>query len=315
MRKLLLSFLLLLAPAIQAGTPKKCLLVMSYHQGYEWNDGIEKGVRGVIQGRCKLKVFYMDTKRNTSEAWGKRQALMAKNVIAMYRPDVVIATDDNASRYLVKPYFRDARLPFVFCGINWTAEEYGYPYRNTTGMIEVAPVNAMIKRMRVIVPGVRRGMFLSSNTRTEHKDFERFRRIYAAHGIRLDAVFVNSLNSWKSAYLDGQRYDFLLIGNNAGIKGWNKGIAAAFARKHARKLSTSFYDWMMPYTIFALTKRPEEQGIWAGKSALAILSGIKPADIPVVVNRRWDLWINASILKSTGIRFPDYLLYRARMFK
>ncbi len=311
--KRLLLLLLLLPMSVMAG--KKCLLVMSYHKGYEWNDGIERAVRRELHGRCELKVFYMDTKRNTSEEWGKQQAIRAKNLIGMFRPDVVIASDDNASRYLVKPYYRNARLPFVFCGINWSADEYGYPYRNTTGMIEIAPVASMIKHLRVLIPNVRHGIYLSSNTRTEHKDYERFRSIFSSHGIQLDAAFVSSMASWKTVYLKAQKFDFVLIGNNAGITDWDSKEISVFALGNAQRLSVSFYQWMMPYSAFALTKRPEEQGSWAGKTALAILSGLKPSDIPVVVNRHWDMWVNPAFFGKIGMRVPVHMQYRARLWK
>ena len=45
----------------------------------------------------------------------------AKAEIDAFKPDVVIAADDNASKYLIEPYFKDAALPFVFCGVNWDA--------------------------------------------------------------------------------------------------------------------------------------------------------------------------------------------------
>ena len=69
-------------------------------------------------------IFRMDTKRNTDEEFKKTAALKAKAEIEASKPDVVIAADDNASKYLIQPYFKDASLPFVFCGVNW--DEKGF---------------------------------------------------------------------------------------------------------------------------------------------------------------------------------------------
>ena len=52
----------------------KCMLVMSYHQGYEWNDGVQRGVETVLKDKCELKIFYMDTKRNKSDAHAENMA-------------------------------------------------------------------------------------------------------------------------------------------------------------------------------------------------------------------------------------------------
>ena len=35
-------------------------------------------------------------------------------------------------------FFDDADLPVVFCGVNWDAATYGYPFKNATGIVEVA---------------------------------------------------------------------------------------------------------------------------------------------------------------------------------
>ena len=45
---------------------KKCLFVSSYRQGYEWSDGVERGLRSVVEGKCEYRQFDMDTKRRKS---------------------------------------------------------------------------------------------------------------------------------------------------------------------------------------------------------------------------------------------------------
>ena len=120
---------------------KKVLFIDSYHQGYAWSDGVTKGVQIKMKDTgVQLKVLRMDTKRNSSDDFKKEAAKKAVSVIKEFEPDVVIAADDNASKFLIKPYYKDAELPFVFCGVNWDAKVYGYPYKNVTGMVEVAPI-------------------------------------------------------------------------------------------------------------------------------------------------------------------------------
>ena len=120
---------------VPVNAAKRVLYVDSYHQGYEWSDGVTEGVRSVLDNTgVDLKIFRMDTKRNTDEAYKKKAALQAKELIASFHPDVVIASDDNASKYLIMNYFKDADLPFVFCGVNYNADDYGFPYSNVTGM-------------------------------------------------------------------------------------------------------------------------------------------------------------------------------------
>ncbi|MCX9009588.1 MAG: hypothetical protein OIN66_00560, partial [Candidatus Methanoperedens sp.] len=99
---------------------KKILYIDSYHAGYEWSDGETRGIEKILNDTgVELKILRMDTKRNDSDAFGKQAGLKAKSVIEEFKPDVVIASDDPAFKYVIMPYYRDATLPFVFCGINW----------------------------------------------------------------------------------------------------------------------------------------------------------------------------------------------------
>ncbi|MFM1892820.1 MAG: hypothetical protein RLZ44_1897, partial [Pseudomonadota bacterium] len=41
----------------------RCLYISSYHQGYAWSDGVERGLRQGLEGQCELRQFDMDTKR------------------------------------------------------------------------------------------------------------------------------------------------------------------------------------------------------------------------------------------------------------
>ena len=293
---------------------KNCVYVSSYHQGYEWNDGIQKGIEDVLLGKCDLKIYYLDTKRNPGEVWARFQAKKVRDQILLDKPDVVIVSDDNASRYLVVPYFKNSPIPFVFCGLNWTMKEYNYPYRNATGMIEVAPIKPIIKQLRNIQPKVKIGLYLSSDVISEHKDYRQYKKIFKSKGIQLKAVFVKSFRNWINEYKNAQQYDFIFLGNNAGINDWFKPEAERVVRESGRKISLTVYKWMLPYSALALTKLPEEQGQWAAKVALSILNGRRPDSIPVVYNRHWDMWINTDILNRLKIRI-SYLLYqRAKHF-
>ena len=288
-----------------------CLYVSSYHTGYEWNDGIERGIEETLAGKCKLDKFYMDTKRNPSKEFIQSAALKAKAYIEETGPDVVIACDDNASKFLIKPHYRDAKLPFVFCGINWTADEYEYPYKNATGMIEVAPILPLLKVINNIIDQAAEGVYLSADVLTEHKDYKRYEKIYAAEGVSLKGVFVKTLEDWKKEYIAAQKADFIILNNNSGINDWDVNEAESFVKHNVGVLTVTNYDWMMPYSMMAMTKLPEEQGSWAAQVALAILDGESPADIPVVVNRRWNIFVNPSLLHKSKYHLPPYVLQKA----
>ena len=64
----------------------------------------------------EVRYVYMNTSEHQSEEFGKEAGLKVKAEIDKWNPDLVIASDDAASQYLVMPYYKDASLPVVFIG-------------------------------------------------------------------------------------------------------------------------------------------------------------------------------------------------------
>jgi ABC-type uncharacterized transport system substrate-binding protein len=304
---------MLLAGVVNA--QPKCLFVSSYHQGYAWSDGVERGLRSTLDGHCELRQFDMDTKRKKSIEDKQAAAMEARQLIDTWRPDVVITADDNAAKYLIQPFFRDADTPFVFCGINWTAKEYGFPYSNATGMIEVAPVQAMVEEAQALVPNARRTLYIGANTATEKKNADRLRRATERLGLVFEQRLASSLAEWIDAYSAGQDYDFIIIGSNAGINDWdNKAVREAILPL-TRRLTVTSHTWMMPVSMLGMTKVPEEQGEWAGQVALQILAGAKPHEFPIVANRKWDLYLNQVLLNAGRLSLPAKLQSKGKVFE
>lgn len=291
---------------------KKCLFVSSYHRGYQHADDIEQGLRSVLKGKCEVRQFDMDTKRRKSTAMKKKQARAVIEIIETWKPDIVITADDNAAKYLIMPYYKDHSLPFVFCGLNWTAAEYGFPYSNATGMIEVAPIIPMLERARKITASMDRVFYIGADVLSEEKNLKRFQRAADRLGFKLNYSLAASTDAWLEAYRRAQDYDFVIIGSRNGIKDWDHERALAGVLSTTRKLSVTNHSWMMPYTILGITKVSREQGEWAAKTALKILDGMSPSNIPIVPNNRRDIWINKNILSIAEVKFPPDLLRKGK---
>ena len=287
-------------------TPK-ILFIDSYHQGYAWSDGIESGIRQVLEGRnVTLQVHRMDTKRNKTEEFKKQAALKAKAVIEEFKPDVVIAADDNASKYLIVPYYRGGNLPFVFAGINWDATRYGFPARNVTGMVEINAVESLLDTLRTFSGGVTVGL-LSDDTTSTQKEVKTYAEVL---NLRFDKVsLVTNFADWKQAYLEMQdSVDVLFFYNNAGIEGWNDQEASRFALENARIPSGAVQAWMAPYVLLVFPKDAVEQGEWAATTALQILQGVSPQSIPITTNKRTTPMMNSEMARNLQLEIPRELI-------
>ncbi|HAO23303.1 MAG: hypothetical protein BWK80_60070 [Desulfobacteraceae bacterium IS3] len=285
---------------------KKVLFINSYHEGYTWSDGITKGVRATLDGKgIDLKIIRLDMIRNSSEEFKQQAALNAKAVIEAFKPDVVIASDDNASKYLIVPYFKDTKIPFVFCGINWDASVYGFPCSNVTGMIEVNDIVGLVNYLKKLSLGNKVG-FIADDTLTNRKEVENYKKLF---DIDVDAVFPKNFDEWKKEFIEIQkRVDHLIFYNFIAIDGWNPKEALTFVRNHTKIPTGTMQDDPMPYVLIGFLKVPEEQGIWAAKTALKILDGASPSAIPISRNQQGKLMVNLRIAEKIGVNIPYDLI-------
>ncbi len=308
MRALVCSLALLCALATPADAGgyegRRVLHIDSYHRGNEWNDRIADAVRDTLAGTgVELEIIHMDTKRNPSEAFKRAAGRRAKEAIERFRPDVVTTSDDNAAQYLIQAHYRDADLPFVFCGLNWDASAYGMPYTNVTGMVEVSPIPQIIRLLRNYAKGDRIG-YLTEDTETKRKELEYHERLF---GIEYDRVYlVTTFEEWKGAYRRAQdEVDMLVILGIAAIEDFDDAEAQRLAETETRIPSGTDFDWLMHFTMLGVGKVPEEQGRWAARAALQILDGVPPSRIPLAHNKEGRLYFNPRIAARLGVaQFP-----------
>jgi ABC-type uncharacterized transport system substrate-binding protein len=307
--------LLLTAGHVAAGqnpTGKKVLFIDSYHEGYAWSDGVTQGIVETLQdGGVQLKIHRMDTKRNRSEGFKQAAALKAKQVIEKYRPDVLIASDDNAAKYLIAPFYKNTALPVVFCGLNWDASVYGFPTGNITGMIEVELLEQVVTQLRPFARGERIG-FLALDSATTNKIYKYHEQIL---GKPYEKVYlVESFTKWKEHFRQlQQQVDILILGNPQGIADWNEAEFISFAREHTEIPTGTTASWRMGFSLLGYIRIPQEQGRWAAATALKILKGANPAEIPIATNKEGQLMINEAIRAKLGIQLPAALSKRAEI--
>lgn len=288
---------------------KKILFIDSYHEGYEWSDGILRGVQnGLKDTGIELKVVRMDTKRHNSEEEKKQAGLNVKKELDAFKPDLVIAADDNSSQYAVVPFLKDTDVPVVFCGINWDASAYGFPCKNVTGMLEVTEIDALAKLLRGLAKGDRIG-FIADDSETNRKEVEIYKKNYK---IELTSCFVKNLDEFKKGYSELQdKVDSLIFYGWAAISDWNGKEAVDFIMKNTKIPSGTFQEEVMPYVMVGYLKIPEEQGEWSAAAALKIFDGAKPSDIPVDRNKKGKLMLNVKLAEKAGITFPYDLIQSA----
>ena len=289
---------------------KKILFVDSYHEGYDWSDGVTRGIQEGLKGSgVELKIIRLDTKRNKTEEFAQAAALKAKATIEEFKPDLVIASDDAAAKYLIAPNYKDAALPFVFCGLNWDASVYGFPCKNVTGMVEVCSVVELVDFLKKFAKGAKVG-FLGEDTLTDRKEAGYYKKMLKTEVVD---VYATTFADWKKSYIELQsKADILINYNFASIADWDSDQAAQFVLENTKIPSGAFQEAQMKHTFLGYLKVPEEQGLWSARAALKIFDGAAPSAIPVVQNKEGRLVLNMKLAEKTGIQVPYEIVQSAQ---
>ncbi len=295
-----------------------CVHIASYAPGYAWQDGVDRGIQQQLKNKCRLKTFYMNSKKIKNDVKLADVGLLAKNFIEESQPDVVIVSDDNAVKYVLQPYFKNHKLPFVFCAINNTAKHYGLPYQNTTGMIEIAPTKFLLQQILSMGSGHLHVAYLTTLGNTANNNIADFHKIINQLNLKSSAYQAHNQKQWRSLYRQLQEdpdVSIIILGNYVAFPHWNAETNLQWVKKYNQKITLAAQPWMMPYVAFGMTKSPDEQGQWAALTALEILQGTPIELLEIIPNQQVQTWINKQLIKPVEHLIPPQLLSQAVVYQ
>jgi PAS domain S-box-containing protein len=174
------------------------LVLNSYHQGYEWTDGMVEGIRQAVSNDAPdalVYVEYMDSKR----FWSGQDGIHAERLAALYRlkygplePDVIVTTDDNAFQFILR---RREELfpgvPVVFCGVNEFAPGMIAGREGITGVVEKLDQEATIDLALSLSPQAKRVALITDTTPTGLGNRELLKELAPKYADRAPFVFLD----------------------------------------------------------------------------------------------------------------------------
>lgn len=294
-------------PSPHGQQARRIFYVNSYHEGYPPSDEAMAAIRerfsspGFVLGE-----FFLDAKRRPDESSIRSRAAMAADLIRSFKPEVILVSDDDAVKFVVVPYLKDGPIPVVFCGVNWSAESYGLPRENVTGMVETLPVDDAVALLRRFRPKARRLMVLSEDSTSERNNTRLLDARWRRLGFEPEYALVPEFEEWKRRFAEAQTgVDVLYLPTVGAIRGWDGDQARRWVRRHSRVPSFTCDEFMMDYVAFGVVKVAREQGEWAARSAQRILQGERPSRIPLAENRQSRCLWNEAVAASAGLSLPD----------
>lgn len=295
---------------------KRIFYVNSYHAGYGSSDDVMKGITETLANKnVELKTFFLDAKRKTSAYETSESVKKVLLEIENFQPNVLIVSDDNAVKDLLVPHFNNTKLPVVFCGVNWSANQYNLG-NNVTGMLEVLPLRELLSEVISNYPETKKMVVLSENSLSEQNNKTLLDTLYRNLGLEPEYLLADNFEMWKQYFLDANKASNLIyLPTNGAIKNWDEEEAKKLVEENLEIPSVTCDDFMMPYVVFGLTKVAIEQGEWAARTALEILNGMKPSEIPYTRNNQTKAYINTKLAEKIDFRLSDKLKKEVQNYK
>jgi len=278
--------------------------------------------QSTAQNYLQEEYFYMDTKKDLKG--GPQKAEEAYALYQEFQPDGVIAADDNAQSMFVVKYLKDkVETPIMFCAVNDEPEEYGYPTATISGILERNHIRESIAFAKQLVPSISTVGFLARDS-ASGQAIER--QVRSESGTYL-AKFVDFrlAKTIKEAVAVVETFkeqsDLLFVGATNGIlddngKPFNNQQVTQIVAKAFGKPMIGANDFHVEFGVLcAVVKSGQEQGRTAAEMLSKAMQGTPVSDLPITKNQHGKRMINATVMKSLGIKPTRRALIGAELIK
>jgi len=318
-----LSILMVFSVYVNVQRPR-IFILHSYNVDFSWDVGINIGLERIFANKpYKIRTYYMDTKRHPEKSYMERIGATARNAIDSWRPDIIIALDDNAQEYVARYYINQPDIKIIYAGINKDLEDYGYQNaKNATGILERLNYNAVKDILLQVMPiDHRKVIHISDASATSegiHKEIASFNWAPLKF---IESIQCETIQEWQEAIKDAEngKADFILFTHYHTIldKLEGKVLPAKKIMQWTMENSTlpavSFWGFYVEDGgMMAVALSPYEQGEIAAKMAQDILEHKKePRDIPVYTSYLFVIYMRESEIKKRMTSFNLPIIYEA----
>ena len=336
-RFLALIFLLIFLSYIfvQVNNKPRLLILHSYHSSSWWVKRVNQGIEGVIDSEFySVRYYYMDSKRQLNNSFKQRIGNQARGWINKWKPQVVIAVDDNAQKYVAQYFVNDPDMSIVYAGLNGELSDYGYQKAtNVTGILERRPLNVVFNSIHDIYfehenpesNSIKNILFLSDHSTTGDLNIQRMAKyalqqktftvttrqacsfidwqtIIQEAQINVDLIIVNGYNALLSKHSDSN-YELCENGGSTvaahEIVNWTLDNSL---KVPIVGFSSTFVD---DGGMLGFSASPDEQGRVAAKMAVSIMDGESALSIPFKRSQQFSFYMREDVFRRHSVvRIP-----------
>jgi len=309
----------------------RILVLHSLRSEDPWVAGVDEGIRSVLAAnRRPVSVTWhsMGLDRRTGADARRVAAEDAKREIALLRPDLLIAVDDESNELVGREVARAGRTRVLYASIDRSPANYGYgPGVAATGVAESLPLAGVRDAISALHSGrAVRLAAIAADGETGRAELEQVRAFdWSPHRL-VGAEAVGSFGLWQER-ASGSDADVLVVLSTAGLprsvpdaaRGAIEVVPAAEvvswteARSRAVPIGT-WPGWVALGGALSIAPPAGPTGRLAMEMALAWLDerdGSEPP--PPVRTGHFDVALDASRLAARGFALPGVWVEAARL--
>ena len=330
-------------------TKSRILVLHSGERSSAWVQRVDEGIRAVLAGNRRpvsVHWHYLGIERFAKEKDRLEAGQLAQRAIAQFRPDVVLAVDDEAQAYVAQHYVRasgskasaaktsDLKPPLatriVFAAIDHEPMTYGYVgAANSTGIVERLPLAALREALATL-PALPKGnaarvAVIGPTDETGQGQMQQAKAFEWGPHTLVWAQSVPDFASWQSAIqaLDGKA-DVLVVLSFNGLPVSSESPRPTTMKEVALWIETNAKP--IPIGIgtsfvesgggLAIAPSPREMGEAAMSITLDWLRALSNGEhgVPAIIsNTHYRVAVRESALRARGIALPSIYLEAARL--
>ncbi len=304
-------------------TQPRILVIQSYDTDYPWTRDIDIGMKRVFDGNLSYKVqwHYMDVKTHPDKSFTVRAGKLAVHEIETYRPDLIIAVDDDAQKFAAKYYVNNPGIEIIFAGVNGSVEAYGYNQAtNVTGIYERKPLSSLRSALAEIHYADGRALgkrivLLGDQSDSVIDDSKYIKALNWSPFKLTDTRLVKTFDDWQAAVAAASaNADVILMSNFQNVlrtPGGKEYVPPEeimeWTEVNSKVPVIGLAGYMVEYGgMFALGSSGFEQGDVVAHMAIKMLrDGIKAKDIPQAMPRQYLVYMRQAEMEKRKLTLPD----------
>ncbi|NJN72244.1 MAG: hypothetical protein HC799_05215 [Limnothrix sp. RL_2_0] len=288
----------------------RLLFVHSYERDYSWTTEQIDGINRILEGKNNyiIREHFLDTKKKDYDEYLKRSEREVRALIKQWKPNVIIATDDNAQILAGKYFVDDPKIKIVFTGVQGDLSEYYYASAdNVTGITEHVPPQAIKETLneinRSLDLDLKRIFFVTHSTSHSRFVVENMQNFAWGDYEMVSAAEYKTFEDWKAAVREAEETaDILLIGGYKSLDYEDSSLKVPYEEvlrwtdENSSLLKIGARGvYVEDGGMIAVGVSPYEQGEVAAKMAIALLENHKKIeDLPVQKSQQYLIYMRQS---------------------